>query len=146
MRSSAACLTDGEYTWVIEAVDDGGNLESASGTVTLQDADTDVPELHNFAVVPQVFRPNQDGLRDDWVSIGYYLTKDVEEVLLYLIDPADPGFRFFIPEEPGVVKTNERGYHEYRYEGGVDLNAEPPPDGTYQIIGEARDRPAMPCA
>ncbi len=133
-------LDDGEYTWVVEAVDDGGDLESASGKITLQDADTDVPELHNFAVVPQVFRPNQDGLRDDWVSIGYYLTKDVEEVLLYLIDPADPGFRFFIPEEPGVVKTTERGYHEYRYEGGVDLNAEPPPDGTYQIIGEARDR------
>ncbi len=133
-------LPDGEYTWGIEATDDNGTVASAGGTITLADADTEVPELHNFAVVPQIFRPNQDGLRDDWVSIGYYLTKDVEEVLLYLIDPADPGFRFFIPEEPGVVKTTERGFHEYRYEGGVDLNAEPPPDGTYQIIGEARDR------
>ena len=133
-------LPDGEYRWTIQATDDAGNMEQVEGSITLADGDTDVPELRNFAVVPQVFRPNQDGLRDDWVSISYYLTKDVDSVLLYLLDPADPGNRYFIPEEPGVVKTNERGFHEYRYEGGVDLNAEPPPDGTYTIVGEARDR------
>lgn len=133
-------LPDGDYRWVIEAVDDKGNREQAEGTVTLQDADNEVPEMHNFVVAPTVFRPNQDGLRDDWVSISYYLTKDADQVLVYLIDPDDPDFRFFIAEEPGVVKSTERGYHEYRYEGGVDLNAEPPPDGDYIIIGEARDK------
>ncbi|HRW10910.1 MAG TPA: hypothetical protein P5121_37670, partial [Caldilineaceae bacterium] len=35
---------------------------------------------------------------------------------------------------------DEAGYKEYRYEAGVDKNAEPPPDGTYAIVGEARDR------
>ena len=133
-------LPDGEYTWTIEAADDSGVTETASGRIVLENGDTEVPELHNFAVVPDVFRPNQDGLRDDWVSISYYLTKDVDEVLVYLIDPAEPDVRFFIPEEPGVAEREERGYHEYRYEGGVDLNAEPPPDGTYAIVGEARDR------
>ncbi|HMN31017.1 MAG TPA: hypothetical protein PKE45_22875, partial [Caldilineaceae bacterium] len=102
--------------------------------------DTEAPEMHNFAVVPQVFRPNQDGLRDDWVSISYYLTKDVDSVSLYLLSKNDPNFKYFVNEEPGVAKRTERGYHEYRYEGGVELNAEPPPNGTYQIIGEARDR------
>ena len=89
--------------------------------------------------MPDVFRPNQDGLRDDWVSVSYYLTKEANDVALYLEDPQQPGVRFFIAEEPGVAKPTERGYHEYRYEGGVDLNAEPPPDGTYVIAGEARD-------
>lgn len=133
-------LPDGRYRWTIEARDDRNHLEQASGSITIRAGDSEVPELHNFAVVPQIFRPNQDGLRDDWVSISYYLTKDVETILLYLTNAADPGFKYFIAEQPGVTKPTERGYHEYRYEGDVDLNAEPPPDGTYALVGEARDR------
>lgn len=132
-------LPDGVYTWTIEAVEDNGHRETFTGTITLQDADTQVPELHNFAVVPQTFRPNQDGLADDSVSISYYLTKDVDNVSVYLIDPEEPAVRLPIAEYPGVAEPTERGYHRYRYEGGVDLNAEPPPDGTYTVIGEARD-------
>ena len=132
-------LPDGDYRWIVEATDDQGATESVSGTISLQEGETSIPELRNFAVVPDVFRPNQDGLRDDWVSISYYLSKDVEDLQLYLVDPAAPGVRFFIAEEPAVVESNEQGFHEYRYEGGLDLNAEPPPDGTYSIVGEARD-------
>jgi hypothetical protein len=132
-------LDDGLYRWTVEAVEDNGNRAAVSGTITLQDGDTDIPSLHNFVVVPQLFRPNQDGLRDDWVSISYYLTKDVDTVMVYLVDPAQPGVRFPIAQQPGLARSNERGYHEYRYEGGVDLNAEPPPDGVYTIVGEARD-------
>jgi hypothetical protein len=132
-------LPDGAYTWVVEAVEDDGTSTRQTGPIVLRDGDTQVPELHNFAVVPEMFRPNQDGLRDDWVSISYYLTKDVETVQVYLTDPAQPGLRLPIAEAPGVDKPNEQGYHEYRYEGGVDLNAQPPDDGDYLIVGEARD-------
>ena len=132
-------LPDGRYQWTIEAEEENGGQQVVGGVITLQDGDTEIPELHNFAVVPQVFRPNQDGLRDDWVSISYYLTKDVDTVLVYLVDPAQPGVKIPIAEDPGVAKTTDRGFHEYRYEGGVDLNAEPPADGTYTVIGEARD-------
>jgi hypothetical protein len=133
-------LPDGVYTWYVTAQADSGHTEEAHGRVTLRNGDTEVPELRNFAVVPQTFRPNQDGLRDDWVSISYYLTKDAETVSVYLVDPAQPGIKIPIAENPGVAKTTDRGFHEYRYEGGVDLNAEPPPDGTYEVVGEARDR------
>ena len=132
-------LPDGHYRWTVEAADDQGETEAVSGDITLKDGDTQIPELHNFAVVPDVFRPNQDGLRDDWVSISYFLNKDVDNVELYLADPKKPGVRFFVAESPGVKKPAEAGYHEYRYEGGVDLNAEPPPDGAYSIVGETRD-------
>lgn len=132
-------LPDGAYRWTVEATDDSGKSESASGQITVKDADTTLPELHNFAVVPDIFRPNQDGLRDNWVSISYYLNKNVDNVQLFIEDPKQPGVRFFISEKPSVAKPVERGYHEYRYEGGVDLNAEPPPNGTYKIVGEARD-------
>ncbi|MBX3011097.1 MAG: hypothetical protein KF832_06295 [Caldilineaceae bacterium] len=133
-------LPDGLYQWTITAVDEAGNTEAATGTITLQDGDTELPELHNFAVVPELFRPNQDGLRDDWVSISYYLTKDVESEVVYLVDPEQPAVKRYIAPLPGRVEPNEAGYHEYRYEGDVDNNAEPPPDGTYQLIGEARDK------
>lgn len=132
-------LPDGAYTWVIEATAENGQTSRATGDITLQDGDTTLPELNNFAVIPDIFRPNQDGLRDDWVSISYFLTEEVDTVQLYLIDPAQPAVRFPIAEAPGLVKPTEMGYHEYRYEGGVDRNAEPPADGDYLIIGEARD-------
>lgn len=132
-------LPDGLYRWTIAATDDAGQTASASGEITLENGDTEIPELHNFVVVPDVFRPNQDGLRDDWVSISYSLSKDVDSAELYIQDPENPASRIFIAEKPGVIEPNERGYHEYRYEGGVDLNADPPPDGTYNIVGEARD-------
>ena len=131
-------LPDGTYTWVIEGKEDNGEVTSITGTITLTDADTTIPELHNFAVVPDVFRPNQDGI-DDEVSVSYFLTEDVNDISLYLVDPAEPGVRFYIAEAPGIAKPTEKGYHEYRYEADVDRNAEPPPDGTYTLIGEARD-------
>ncbi len=133
-------LPDGTYTWAISATDDRGNSETATGTISLQEGDTIVPELKNFAVVPDTFRPNQDGLRDDWVSISYYLTKDVNSLVVYLFDPAEPAVKYYISQQPGVAAPDDAGYKEYRYEAGVDKNAEPPPDGTYTIVGEARDR------
>lgn len=132
-------LPDGAYRWVIEAVEDNGNVERSTGEIVLSDGDTEVPELHNFAVVPQIFQPNQDSIRDR-VSISYYLTKDVDTVQVYLVDPEVPDLRYFIPPRPSLVEPGERGYHDYDYDGGVDLNAEPPPDGTYYVVGEARDR------
>jgi hypothetical protein len=131
-------LPDGAYTWVIEGVEESGDSSRVTGPITLSDADTEVPELHNFAVVPQTFTPNQDSI-EDFVNISYYLTKEVANVLLYLIDPAEPDVRYYINEAPGLVKPTEKGYHEYRYEADVDRNAGPPPDGDYTLIGEARD-------
>jgi hypothetical protein len=132
-------LPDGAYRWTVEATDKRGAIDTASGTIVLQNGDTQLPELQNFTVVPQVFRPNQDGLRDDWVSISYYLPKDVDQVQVYLIHPDEPNVKYPIAEQERVIKPGETGYHEYRYEGGVDLGAEPPPNGAYTIVGEARD-------
>lgn len=132
-------LPDGAYRWTVEATDERGHTASESGTITLEGGDTTLPELQNFTVMPQEFRPNQDGLRDDWVSISYYLPKDVESVQVYLIDPKAPSFKYYIAEKERVIKPGEKGHHEYRYEGDVDQGGEAPPDGTYTIYGEARD-------
>ena len=79
-------LPDGAYTWVVEAVNDSGRSQKVEGQITLHDADTALPEMHNFTVVPQDFTPNQDSIHDR-VSISYYLTKQAERVQVYL-EPA----------------------------------------------------------
>jgi hypothetical protein len=101
--------------------------------------------LRNFTVVPQEFTPNQDGIRDR-VSISYYLMKDAERVDVYLkpVNPP-PGqelLRYPIAEDPtkSISETGKTGYHGYNYDGGVDNNAEPPPDGDYAIYADAQDR------
>ncbi|MCB0125059.1 MAG: gliding motility-associated C-terminal domain-containing protein, partial [Caldilineaceae bacterium] len=95
-------LPDGTYTWTVAAMEEADNRTAITGTITLQDGDSALPELENFAVVPDTFRPNQDGLRDDSVSISYYLTKDVNSHVVYLVDPANPNLKYYITQQPGV--------------------------------------------
>jgi|WetSurMetagenome_2_1015567.scaffolds.fasta_scaffold41691_2 hypothetical protein len=146
MLVESRVLPDGAYTWVVEATDDAGRTEKKEGQITLTGADTALPEIHNFTVVPQVFRPNQDGLRDDRISISYYLTKDAERSQVYLEPahtlPGEPKLKYPIAEKVSVstAKPGKAGYHGYDYDGGVDLNAEPPPNGDYVIYGEAEDK------
>lgn len=130
-------LPDGIYTWVVEATPDEGEPASQQGTLVIEDADTEKPELQNFSVYPQVFTPNQDGI-DDRVDINYYLTKEAE-VIVYLIGP-DGETRYPVAEVEREIKPGQPGFHTYDYEGGVDLGAEPPPDGIYTVYAEAVDR------
>ena len=133
----AQLLPDGTYTWVIEATDDSGHSEQATGTLTIADADASLPELRGFSVSPQVFSPNRDGV-DDHVTITYFLPKPAT-VRVYLENEA--GEKFFIPEKVSQrIEPGEVGLHQYDYEGGVDRGAVPPPDGTYTVVAIAEDK------
>ncbi|MXZ21018.1 MAG: hypothetical protein F4Y84_10530 [Caldilineaceae bacterium SB0665_bin_25] len=132
-------LPDGNYRWFVKASDDDANTETLDGTITLENGDTELPQLESFAVMPKVFRPNLDGLRDDWVSISYNLSKEVQNIQVYLLDPNSPSLKVHIAEGPNTIEPEEPGNHTYKYFGGVDLNAEPPPDGDYLVVGEAND-------
>lgn len=41
-------LDDGVYRWVVEAVEDNGNRQEASGQITLDGGDAQEPELHKL--------------------------------------------------------------------------------------------------
>lgn len=131
-------LPDGDYTWTIAATDDSNATSTTSGTITLKNADTNIPQIQNFAVVPNVFQPNQDGIADR-VSVSYFLTKDVDKLLLYLINTEDPTIQYPLSGDFGLQEPTKAGGFSLSYDGGVDLNAEPPPDGDYQVIAEAHD-------
>ena len=144
-RVESRVLPDGIYTWVVEAVDDRGHQQRAAGQVTLQHADTALPEVREFKVTPEQFRPNEDGL-DDQVTISYYLAKDVPNLRLYLIDSQRPRLKYPVILRNSNSEPGASGWHQALYDGGVHdqngryLAAEPPPDGTYALYLEAEDR------
>jgi hypothetical protein len=135
-------LPDGTYTWGVEATDLDGHTQDVEGPFTIVDADTVIPELRNFSVYPQVFTPNQDGI-DDRVAITFYLNKEVRELRVYILDKE--GNKYPVAQKEGVAKPRDpgepwvSGVYTYDYEGGVDLGATPPPDGTYTVVAEAED-------
>ncbi len=131
-----AMLPDGTYTWIVLAIADDGEEDREGGTLTLQNADTDRPQLQGFSVYPKNFTPNRDGINDR-VTINYSLSKKAD-VKVYLIAP-DGETRYPIAEKERDIEPGEPGFHTYDYEGGVDLGAEPPPDGDYIVWAEAVD-------
>ena len=134
---AGAMLSDGDYTWVVEATSETGEVMKSEGQITLTDADDIHPELQGFSVYPQEFTPNRDGINDR-VTINYDLNKSAE-VKVYLLHP-DGDTRYPIAEKERDIEPGEPGIHTYDYEGGVDLGADPPPDGEYIVWAEAVDR------
>ena len=130
-------LPDGVYTWEIRAETDDGEVAAATGTLTIQDADTSLPGIRGFTVSPKTFSPNQDGI-DDRVRINLTLAKDVEDLRVYLEGP--DGTPHAIPEDERVTQPNAKGWHTYDYDGGIDAGAEPPPDGVYTVFAESQDK------
>lgn len=129
-------LQDGLYTWVLEATDALGVTKPVTGTLTIAEADSELPELRGFGIHPPVFTPNRDGIGDR-ATINVNLKKDVEELIVYL-EGAD-GVRHHVEWQEKLTPLNEAGWHEFDYDAGVDHGADPPPDGAYTVTMRARD-------
>jgi hypothetical protein len=67
------------------------------------------------------------------------LSEDVDNVRVYIFDPAMPSVQIPLEEQERTVEAGKAGYHYYDYDGGVDRGADPPADGTYIVQAEARD-------
>ncbi len=129
-------LADGLYEWQFMAVaSDDGERQSESGQITLIDGDQQLPDIVEFSVSPLAFTPNQDGI-DDRVQINLFLSKDA--ALDVFLEAAD-GTRLPIPERREGRRPGKAGRAVFDYEGGVDIGADPPPDGTYTVTAIARD-------
>lgn len=127
-------LADGVYTWSLTARN-AQEEQTVSGTLTLEGGDSTLPLLTAFSVAPSVFSPNQDGI-DDRVEVNVYLEKPAT-LRVVLID--DAGRELPISARKEGRKEGEAGRHVFDYEGGIDLGANPPPDGTYQVVAIAQD-------
>jgi len=129
-------LPDGEYTWVLEAVDAiTDKIDQRTGTLVVADADDLLPALEEFTVSPETFTPNQDGIQDlMWINL--YLPK-AADLLVYLT--GEDGTRYYIPEYQQETASGEGGRHSFQWDGGVDLGREPPPDGDYDVYVQSTD-------
>jgi len=129
-------LRNGRYRLIIEAKPlSRGAPVRVERSLTIEDADNTVPTIENLTVYPPVFTPNRDGV-DDRIVVGYSLAEDAKRVDAYLV--AQDGTRYPLPEDQ-IRKSTKAGRHEHVYDGGVDLGAEPPPDGDYTVVVEAVD-------
>jgi hypothetical protein len=130
-------LQDGEYVWTLEASDETGHTEQVTGTLTIEGADTALPELRNFSVSPTRFTPNRDGISDR-AKINVSLSKDDTSLSVYLLD--EDGTRYPVEQdEQTLAREGRAGLYAFDYDAGVDDGAQPPPDGTYTVYAEAED-------
>ena len=128
-------MPDGSYTWRLRAVNEADETDERTGTLTIQDGDAPLPELTAFSIEPNIFTPNQDGVSDR-TQINVFVNK-AAELSVYLL--GSDGQPIYIPERIEGNRIGEAGMHPFDYDGGVDRNADPPPDGTYEVVALARD-------
>jgi hypothetical protein len=130
-------MPDGAYTWEIRAEDsETGAVMQRSGALSLADGIATLPDIQTFEVSPQIFTPNQDGY-DDRVSINLYLAAPAR--LTVYLEGAD-GVRYYIAERFEGRLSDQGGARTFDYDGGVDNNIVPPPDGDYRLVALAEDR------
>ena len=129
-------LANGDYTWHVVA-----NGEVISGPLTLSDADTHAPKIVELTMDRAQFTPNRDGI-DDRIAISLFTNK-VGVLSVYVI--GSDNVRYDVPPKQGLKKVDDRGNAEagrwnFDYDGGIDLGADPPPDGLYTLYAELEDR------
>lgn len=130
-------MPNGDYTWEIRAVDaQTGAIMSQSGTLTLAEGAAQLPDIQTFEIAPEIFTPNQDGY-DDRVNINLYLAAPAR--LTVYLESAE-GVRYYVAERFEGRLPDEGGARTFDYDGGVDNNITPPPDGEYRVIAIAEDR------
>lgn len=133
-------LPDDTYQVVFRAEPAGeaaGPASVITRSLSLQGGDSEAPELAGFAVLPEVFTPNQDGLGDR-VAISYRLDEPAE-VRLMLLDPQGNYVQDILEDQAEADPPGLPGPKQYDFDAGVDADAPPPPDGRYTVVAEARD-------
>ncbi len=130
-------IPDDIYTWRLVAIDAAsGAQDERTGTLVIEGGDVPLPNISEFTVSPTDFTPNQDGINDR-TQINLFLEQDAD-LSVYLLPP-NGGQPLYLAERDEETLPHERGRHLYDYDGGVDLNADPPPDGEYTLMAEAQD-------
>ncbi|HQV69296.1 MAG TPA: hypothetical protein PLJ62_04520 [Thermoflexales bacterium] len=136
--SGGKLLPDGDYIWHVQA----NTAETASGKLQIKDGQKTFPKIQDFTTDTTVITPNRDGINDR-MAINVYLT---QKARLDVYVMGANGFRYDVPRKEGdllIQPTGDElaaGRYNYDYDGGIDLGADPPPDGAYTLVAEAQDR------
>ncbi|MGJ3238483.1 MAG: hypothetical protein ACFE0Q_07235 [Anaerolineae bacterium] len=129
-------IPDGVYTWRLIAENED-EREERSGTFTIEDSDSQLPLMTTFTLSTDIFTPNRDGVNDR-VVINIFLEKDAD-LRVYLLTDDDVELPIVERREWSCNPDDPCGRYTFDYEGGVDLNQNPPEDGTYRVVALAQD-------
>lgn len=127
-------MPEGDYTWTMIA-ENANEREERSGSFTITDADSELPIMTTFTLSSPIFTPNQDSIADRMV-INIFLEKAAD---LNVDLVTEDGRTFPITERAESTREGQAGRYIFDYAGGVDLNQDPPPDGTYRVVATAQD-------
>jgi hypothetical protein len=126
-------LPDGDYMVVIEAVG-AGRTEQQMIPLSIRDADTQVPDIADLALLPDRVSPNFDA-QGDVTHVTYRLSKDaLVSAFLDTTADAGPPRRVWMSDEVAVTA----GEQSFTWDGLA--NGQPVQDGNYQLGIRARDR------
>ncbi len=129
-------MPDGVYAWRIIAENET-EREELNGTFTIENSDSQLPIMTTFTLSTRMFTPNRDGVNDR-VIINIFLEKDAS-LRVFLLTDEDVELPIVERQEWSCDPEDNCGRYTFDYEGGVDLNQIPPPDGTYRIVALAQD-------
>ena len=137
--SSGRLMPNGQYTWHVDANWSGGT-QTFSGALTVKDANLPFPQIGEFTLSTNAISPNRDAI-DDHVYINVVLAQKAK-LSVYVIGAN--GFRYDVQRMEGLqlVTSDEdlaAGRYTYDYDGGINLGADPPPDGMYSVVAQTQD-------
>jgi hypothetical protein len=140
--SGGKLLPNGDYVWHLDS-DANGNKQTFSGNLKIENGDAALPEIKDFTLSTHVFSPNRDAI-DDRIRVNLFLTKPAK-LSVYVVGAN--GFRYEVPRREGLLLippgdngTLPAGRYDYDYDGGIDLGADPPPNGIYTLYASAEDQ------
>jgi hypothetical protein len=140
--SGGRLLPNGEYTWHVDATSAvGGAIQQASGPLKIVNEDTSFPEIQELTLSTHTFSPNRDGI-DDRIYMNVVTAKR-SQLTVYVMGQS--GIRYEVQRNEGSQRMSaegelEPGRYNYDYDGGIDLGAEPPPNGDYTLYARSDDR------
>lgn len=137
--SNGHLMPNGRYIWHVDANWQGGT-QDFSGTLTIQDANLPFPKITEFTLSTDTISPNRDAI-DDHVYINIGLSQKAK-LNVYVVGAN--GFHYEVPRTEGLqqVTTNGQlspGRYLYDYDGGINLGADPPPNGIYSVVAQSED-------
>ena len=137
--SDGRLLPDGQYTWHVDVNWSGGS-QSFNGPFVIKDANLPFPKISEFTLSTNTISPNRDAI-DDHVYINVVLAQKAK-LSVYVI--GDNRFRYEVQRVEGLrlVASDDQldpGRYTYDYDGGINLGADPPPNGVYTVIAQTQD-------
>jgi hypothetical protein len=138
--SNGMLLPNGDYTWHIEGQGERG-MQSASGLLKISSAGVAFPKISEMTLSTNTITPNRDAI-DDHAYINIVIAQKAK-LKVYVVAPT--GARFEVQRVEGLRRISaegelEAGRYSYDYDGGIDLGADPPPDGAYILLAQTEDR------